>query len=145
MRRPAPHEEDDQARAFPFILILSLSKDEDGFSTLTAEFLAKAGIKRVDSMRRKRVWIPAFAGKTGVGVLRDLFRVMPRRIASPRGGGSTTAKSSPSGGSTGVARVGVLAYFHPEPLCRSQGRLPVGSGTVIFGVKIGKPLGIGFQ
>ena len=99
MRRPAPHEEDGEARAFPFILILSLSKDEDGFPTLSTAFLAKAGIKRVDSMRRKRVWIPAFAGKTGVGILRDLFRVMPRRIASS------------SGGSTGEAGIGGLGLF----------------------------------
>ena len=51
---------------YPFILILSPSKDKDSHICLTAAFPAQAGIQIMDSCLRVRIWVPACAGNTEV-------------------------------------------------------------------------------
>ena len=65
MLRHAQHKEAREVLIISFILILSLSKDEEGFPTLAPAFPAKAGIQIVDSSLRVRVWVPACAGNAG--------------------------------------------------------------------------------
>ena len=96
-------------------------------------FPTKAGSQRAVFSLCVRVWVPAFAGKTEV-------KTRPPsslRATSPRGGRFAHLRSSPSGGSTGVAGVGGFfilekqgPHLGPHPLpCspRRRGPRPVHS------------------
>ena len=62
------------------------------------------------AVRSRSFWVPACAGNTEVEKTRPPSAL---RATSPKGGRSKSHKSSPSGGSTGVAGVGGLSQALP--------------------------------